>query len=115
MLNVRCKHSAILICTCDLDTIIISDDFDIKSVLVIVREKPVRVFVRRGLTRYLLFRKVFNFKINMVEVSHAGFTRLIRVLFLLYNTRIRPSIFRLEDGPLGAFRRRAGCCQGVFM
>ena len=64
----------------------------------------------------LLFPKVFQRykEISLVEFSHAGLTRLIRVLFCLYNTRIRPSIFRLGDGPLGAFRRRAGCCQGVF-
>ena len=31
-----------------------------KSVLVIVREKPVRVYVRRGLTRYLWFKGVFE-------------------------------------------------------
>ena len=66
-------------------------------VLVIVREKPVRVYVRRGLTRYPLFSKVFKYKgINLVEFSHAGLTRLIRVLFLSNNTRIRPSIFQVS-------------------
>ena len=57
-----------------------------------------------------VFKRFSTLSINMVEVSHVGLTRLIRVFFCLYNTRIRPSIFRLGDGPLGAFRRRAGCC-----
>ena len=61
-----------------------------------------------------LFQRFSTLIISLVEVSHAGVTRLIRVLFCLYNARIRPSIFRLGDGSLGAFRRRAGCCQGVF-
>ena len=75
--------------------------------------KTRRVYVRRGLTRYLSFKRFSTLKINLVEVSHAGVTRLIRVLSCLYNARIRPSIIRLDDGSLEAFRRRAGCCQGV--
>ncbi len=50
---------AILICTCNLDTIIISLDFDIKW-FGYRKEKPVRVYVRRGLTRCLWFEKSFQ-------------------------------------------------------
>ena len=61
-----------------------------------------------------LFQRFSTLIIGLVEVSHAGVTRLIRVLFCFYNARVRPSISRLGDGSLEAFRKRAGCCQGVF-
>ena len=73
-------------------------------VLVIVREKPVRVYVRRGLTRYLCFKGFQSYKeISLVEFSHAGLTRLIRVLFH-FNARIRPSVFTGLVGLSGAFQ-----------
>ena len=54
-------------------------------------------FVFKGFQRYK--------EISLVEFSHAGLTRLIRVLFLSNNTRIRPSIFQVSRWATWSFQK----------